>query len=72
MGKNSHWTGIRTRSEVTSALSVSSPMLGGQSITIVLNWFPDWCSASRQDVFSSGGAGEFDSALARSRLLVEE
>jgi len=47
MGKNSHWTGIRTRSEVTSALRVSSPMFGGQSIMIVLNWSLIGASASR-------------------------
>ncbi len=69
MGKNSHWTGINTRSEVTSALSVSNPMLGGQSITIVLNCSLIGVSASRRMYSRPGVLESSTSALAKSRLL---
>src|SRR3989449_7414697 len=69
MGKNSHWTGIRTRSEVTRALSVSRPMFGGQSITIVLNWSLIGVRTSRRTYSRPGVLDSSTSALARSRLL---
>ena len=69
MGKNSHWTGISTRSEVTSALRVRRPMFGGQSIMIVLNCSLIGARASRRIYSRPGVLDSSTSALARSRLL---
>ena len=71
MGKNSHWTGIKTRSEVTRALRVSRPMFGGQSIRIVLYCSLIGASASRRTYSRPGVLESSTSALARSRCLVE-